>query len=205
MTHVRISPKKTPPYISRMWVQDQSPSSVTTNCHIGDFCHKRSIRCQPSSKPDSCENCIDFGLSCTYNRPIKRGRGRQKPPDEPAGTTNGVGVTKDDNASILAPGGRSQSENTEESPLFVGSAPPDASWKAFASVSHSLIIYLIDVYFQVVYPMSVYRILVISPYSKSQAPTVSLSLIASLCWIESTARFTSRTETSSPPSWPHAQ
>lgn len=135
---------------------------------MGDFCHKRSIRCKPSPKPDSCENCVDFGLPCTYNRPIKRGRGRQKPPDEPVGTNNSVDITTDHNAVLLQPSGRSQSETTVESSLLVGSALPDASWKAFASVSHSLIIYLIDIYFQVVYPMSVQHVLIISPYSNSQ-------------------------------------
>jgi hypothetical protein len=205
MTHVRTSPKKIAPYISRVSVQSRSPSTIATDCHIGDFCHKRSIRCKPSSKPESCENCVDFGLSCTYNRPIKRGRGHQKPPDEPAGTTNGVSITTEHNEVLLPPGERLQSKTTIESLLLVESALPDASWKAFASVSHSLIIYLIDIYFQVVYPMSVHRVLITSPYSKSQARIVSLSLIATLCWIESTVRFTSRTETSSPPLCQHAQ
>jgi hypothetical protein len=38
-----------------------------------DFCHKRSIRCTPSQEDSTrCQNCLDFGVSCTYNRPAKK-------------------------------------------------------------------------------------------------------------------------------------
>ena len=120
----------------------------------GDFCHKRSIRCRVGqSSPDSCENCLDFGLACTYDRPTKRGRGRQNPPHDEAGIVSEVGITADHDTFSEPARQWSQSENMIEVPISADSATPDASWRAFASVSHSLIAELIDTYFQVVYPM----------------------------------------------------
>ncbi|KUJ21140.1 uncharacterized protein LY89DRAFT_770371 [Mollisia scopiformis] len=38
-----------------------------------DFCNRRSIRCRPSQEDsDRCQNCVDFGVDCTYKRPMKR-------------------------------------------------------------------------------------------------------------------------------------
>ena len=38
-----------------------------------DFCHKRSIRCRPTQGNDNrCQNCSDFGVDCTFSRPLKR-------------------------------------------------------------------------------------------------------------------------------------
>ncbi|KAF2033631.1 hypothetical protein EK21DRAFT_58078, partial [Setomelanomma holmii] len=40
-----------------------------------DFCHKRSIKCRPSATDQrNCQNCYDFDVSCTYDRPQRRGR-----------------------------------------------------------------------------------------------------------------------------------
>lgn len=89
---------------------------------------------------------------------MKRGRRRPKLHDKVTGIANEFNTATDDSEVLLPPRGRSQSETTIESCLLLGSAP-DASWKAFASVSHSLLIYLVDIYFQVVYPMSVHQAL----------------------------------------------
>jgi hypothetical protein len=44
-----------------------------------DFCHQRSIRCTPSrEESDRCQNCVDFDVSCTYRRPMKK-RGLEGP------------------------------------------------------------------------------------------------------------------------------
>ncbi|PMD44836.1 hypothetical protein L207DRAFT_541235 [Hyaloscypha variabilis F] len=38
-----------------------------------DFCHRRSIRCRPTQDDGNrCQNCSDFGVECTFNRPMKR-------------------------------------------------------------------------------------------------------------------------------------
>ncbi|KAK5113757.1 hypothetical protein LTR85_010774 [Meristemomyces frigidus] len=41
-----------------------------------DLCHRRSIRCRPSveSPQERCQNCFDFAVECTYNRPSRRRR-----------------------------------------------------------------------------------------------------------------------------------
>ncbi|KAK0264163.1 hypothetical protein B0A54_12693 [Friedmanniomyces endolithicus] len=41
-----------------------------------DLCHRRSIRCRPSTEnaQQQCQNCYDFGVACTYNRPSRRRR-----------------------------------------------------------------------------------------------------------------------------------
>jgi Ni/Co efflux regulator RcnB len=41
-----------------------------------DLCHRRSIRCRPSieNAQVQCQNCFDFGVACTYNRPSRRRR-----------------------------------------------------------------------------------------------------------------------------------
>jgi len=41
-----------------------------------DLCHRRSIRCRPSDENPhkQCQNCYDFAVECTYNRPSKRRR-----------------------------------------------------------------------------------------------------------------------------------
>lgn len=40
-----------------------------------DFCHRRSIRCRPGQDDGNrCRNCSDFGIDCTFNRPLKRRR-----------------------------------------------------------------------------------------------------------------------------------
>lgn len=43
---------------------------ITRAC---DFCHRRSIRCRPSQDDGNrCQNCSDFGVDCTFVRPMKR-------------------------------------------------------------------------------------------------------------------------------------
>ena len=39
----------------------------------GDLCHRRSIRCRSSQEDaERCQNCYDFDVPCTYDRPSKR-------------------------------------------------------------------------------------------------------------------------------------
>jgi len=45
-----------------------------------DFCHRRSIRCRPTGDGDNrCQNCSDFSVDCTFDRPFKRRGTRLKP------------------------------------------------------------------------------------------------------------------------------
>ncbi|KAM3085228.1 hypothetical protein ACMFMG_003657 [Clarireedia jacksonii] len=59
----------------------------TRNSRACDFCHDRSMKCDgnPNTSPGSrCQNCVDWGRSCRYDRPVRK-RGIQP----------GAKVTKD--------------------------------------------------------------------------------------------------------------
>lgn len=39
----------------------------------GDFCNRRGIKCRQSEDPlHRCQNCADFDVPCTFDRPAKR-------------------------------------------------------------------------------------------------------------------------------------
>jgi hypothetical protein len=96
-----------------------------------DFCHRRSIRCRASSTdPTKCQNCADFGEPCTNNRPAKK-RG-VKPLAERAGDS-------------AVPSTAILSEGIEQ---HVSQA-----WQAPVIASQALVMNLVEVYFEVVYPI----------------------------------------------------
>lgn len=51
-----------------------------------DLCHRRSIRCRPSTENPQyqCQNCYDFGVDCTYKRPSRRRRNPSVSGGQPA-------------------------------------------------------------------------------------------------------------------------
>ncbi|MCJ1477413.1 hypothetical protein MMC13_006084 [Lambiella insularis] len=132
---------------------------VTQAC---DFCNKRSIQCAASPDDDTrCQNCVDFALPCTYERPTKRRGVRGKStsmvngalPNSPTSTTNGSTPTLHQPASIRMDGAIPRAH-----------APPHAfhdddddedlpGWKARVVASHATILALVDIYFEVVYPI----------------------------------------------------
>lgn len=83
---------------------------------------------------------------------MKRGRRRDPPTDTGTNAANGTDISGNHSVSNSSDELKT-SEKAVESPSKAVTTPPDAAWKAFASVTHSLIVYLIDIYFQVVYPM----------------------------------------------------
>ena len=54
----------------------ERPKKLQRISQACDLCHRRSIRCRPSAEnaESQCQNCFDFGVSCTYNRPSRRRR-----------------------------------------------------------------------------------------------------------------------------------
>lgn len=92
-----------------------------------DFCHSRSIRCRASgTDPSRCQSCVDYDERCTSNRPLKKRGVRPR-------------VEQDQNGDSRSP------------------ASPEAhsptSWQASAIASQALIMDLVEVYFEVVYPI----------------------------------------------------
>ncbi|KAK5736218.1 hypothetical protein LTR17_007558 [Elasticomyces elasticus] len=56
--------------------ESSKPKKLQRISQACDLCHRRSIRCRPSieNAPQQCQNCYDFGVDCTYNRPSRRRR-----------------------------------------------------------------------------------------------------------------------------------
>lgn len=67
----------------------ERPKKLQRISQACDLCHRRSIRCRPSNEnpQQHCQNCFDFGVPCTYNRPSRRRRngsashGQSTPPN----------------------------------------------------------------------------------------------------------------------------
>lgn len=99
-----------------------------------DFCHRRGIRCRPSSSDkEQCQNCVDFDEPCTYHRPAKR-----------------RGIPKNDNR-VSSPAGVSC-----DRPGQVGDDSDTGaleSWKSPLVPEASVVDSLVDIYFEIVYPM----------------------------------------------------
>ncbi|OTA53620.1 hypothetical protein K449DRAFT_339622 [Hypoxylon sp. EC38] len=95
-----------------------------------DFCHKRAIKCQKSPVDPSCENCKDFSQPCTFVRqPRKRGL-----------QVRSVARTDGDSRSK----GNSASTSTCEI---------QQSWTSPSIVSQATVVDLVELYFEIVYPI----------------------------------------------------
>lgn len=140
----------------------------------GDFCHKRSIKCSPATDDPlkRCQNCADFDVPCTFDRPSKlrggaRSQGRAQSGDDVLSDQQGQSL----NQPISEPGApqiqtvqrrrlESSSRGTLET-LYPESGESfssndisvQRSWGAFAIAAQSTIRKLLDVYFEIVYPM----------------------------------------------------
>ncbi|KAF2773077.1 hypothetical protein EJ03DRAFT_324130 [Teratosphaeria nubilosa] len=140
-----------------------------------DLCHRRSIRCRPSTESANthCQNCFDFGVDCTYNRPSRRHRNSSL-----AQTASHNGPHTQHSVTETSP--RSAGSRTHESARGSVSAPfntttragqPDftgayvsiregaqedivsVAWRSFAYASLSCIDYHMQIYMDVVYPL----------------------------------------------------
>lgn len=138
-----------------------APRKVRRISKACDYCHHRSIRCRTSDEGDGkrCQNCVDFDQPCTYNRPAKR-RG-VKARQRSASTTSSP---RDDQSkaskpeSVVSQNGFSAQSytSTTQTPHFTSNASipsnPD-QWLAPYVASQALIMDLVEVYFEVIYPM----------------------------------------------------
>ena len=131
-----------------------------------DYCHHRSIRCRATSEGDGnrCQNCVDFEQACTYDRPLKR-RGAKVRLRSASATT----VNTDRNGTHHAPASVSSGWGGSvngAAHASLTSTPtisrPDmdrlnggisAEWRAPHIASQAVIMDLVEIYFEVVYPM----------------------------------------------------
>lgn len=154
---------------------------MTATTPLGDFCNRRSIKCRRGDDQlGRCQNCADFNVACTFDRPAKR-----------RGVKAGTRVTARESSStpalsenvptgrIIAPG-RASGSSASRSSTYPESGPQPSltgdpwasfntgwstaegydddgalrnSWKAFAIASDRQIRNLVQVYFEIVYPM----------------------------------------------------
>ncbi|KAJ5495894.1 hypothetical protein N7539_001010 [Penicillium diatomitis] len=146
-----------------------------------DFCNRRSTRCGKSEDPlGRCQNCADFDVPCTYDRPTKRRgiKAGSKSHDQDTPYSRGS-VDLTPNSRMAASGSTSGSfgsrSSIQQETSFRPSGTGDPwtsfntgwstsegydddgtlrnSWKAFAISSDQQIKNLVQVYFEIVYPI----------------------------------------------------
>ncbi|KAK3307781.1 uncharacterized protein B0T15DRAFT_84948 [Chaetomium strumarium] len=132
------------------------PRRLLRSSRACDFCHKRRIKCEGNFGVASrCQNCTDFDVQCTFDRPLRRGRntpqstravgqlGLPVPPESPrhVGKDKGQGT----NGGVRASTSLHDDESTTE--------PLSPAWEAFASASSSVLKRLFSVYCETVYPI----------------------------------------------------
>lgn len=159
----------------------QKPRKLQRVSKACDFCNRRSIKCSRSDDNlGRCQNCADFDVACTFDRPAKR-RGvkagtrvtaRESPSTrtvsehDPAGQV--VGPDRASRSSVSRSstypdfGSRPSLTGDPWSSFNTGWSTAEGydddgalrnSWKAFAIASDRQIRNLVQVYFEIVYPI----------------------------------------------------
>ena len=99
-----------------------------------DYCHSRSIRCNTAGDGEDrrCRNCIDFDQACTYERTIRR---------------RGVKPTSRSTVSASVP------RRNAGTSIPSAHGRPSSSWKAPQLATQAVIMDLVEIYFEIVYPI----------------------------------------------------
>ena len=139
-------------------------SRVSRAC---DFCHNRSSRCQQSSEDTSrCQKCIDFDLQCTYTRPVQKRGLKPKRSSGLSATTHlplgSLDLADDEeqktrearrhsnlDSASLQPHDGIRSAVESDSPAHSASS----HWRAESMPDQETIGALVEIYFDIVYPM----------------------------------------------------
>ncbi|OAR03146.1 hypothetical protein LLEC1_05586 [Akanthomyces lecanii] len=121
-----------------------------------DYCHQRSIRCRPSENGSACQNCEAFAQQCTYNRkPRKRGN---KPRQSNSNVTENLLRTDATQLPRMNQAGFTH-DNSNRGPDLarVGVShvlsPIVDPWRAPAFASQAVVMDLVEIYFEIVYPI----------------------------------------------------
>jgi hypothetical protein len=109
-------------------------------------------------EPQRCQNCLDFGVACTYLRPKKK-RGIK------SGSTRKNSTAGSGSASGSAPGSRAGERDAQMLLELTNGAPGSSDfqvagqfsipekWQTLVQANEEKIKELVHVYFEVVYPM----------------------------------------------------
>jgi hypothetical protein len=130
---------------------DQKPRKVRRITRACDYCHKRSIKCRASeiSGDTRCQNCFEFAQPCTYDRPVRRrGAKRRSPSSEP----NGHQEQGTESAAFEGRNAGQQAGFTVYGHAYV-SKSKGPEWRAPELASQATIMDLVEIYFEIVYPM----------------------------------------------------
>lgn len=144
--------------------------STAANIALGDFCHKRRIKCQNSPvDPGRCQNCTEFDVRCTYSRPSRRGTGSSHaavaahpPPQhadpEPARPGHPTRTTPSQAPSVsqepwVDRGRFGQGDENSSGAERGCSEPLSPAWRDFARFATPILRRLLAVYHETVYPM----------------------------------------------------
>ncbi|KAJ6095866.1 hypothetical protein N7486_006612 [Penicillium sp. IBT 16267x] len=160
----------------------QKPRKLQRVSKACDFCNRRSIKCGSSEDPlGRCQNCVDFDVPCTFDRPAKR-RGvkagtrvnardtpiaspavdqpvpmsRGNPPEGTAGSSasrNSFHADSVSRPSMLGDAWSSFNTGWSTAEGYDDDGALRNSWKAFAISCDQQIRNLVQVYFEIVYPI----------------------------------------------------
>ncbi|KAH1379162.1 hypothetical protein KXV95_007697 [Aspergillus fumigatus] len=144
----------------------QRPRKFQRASKACDFCHRRSIKCSKINGPLApCQNCADFDIQCTYDRPARRrgvprnaslAESKSAPPlsADAAGSSSSHSARLD---ALRHPGAADSPWDILNGTWTTAPTSNDGalvnSWKAFAIGCESTIHNLAHVYFEIVYPI----------------------------------------------------
>ncbi|KAL6806705.1 hypothetical protein GGI42DRAFT_341895 [Trichoderma sp. SZMC 28013] len=121
-----------------------------------DYCHRRSIRCRPSEDGLGCQNCKDFAQNCTYHRkPRRRGVPARNGSGGPSANRHVVEGLPDLESSRSPSQGdlRIIPEIQQPGPNANTSPQSQSAWRAPYIVSQATVVDLVELYFEIVYPI----------------------------------------------------
>lgn len=134
-----------------------------------DLCHRRSIRCRPSSEnpQQKCQNCYDFGVECTYKRPSRRRRNPSNAhtsqpnllPGQQIGTSISPGSEepRGQESSYLAQEGHHGQSSYPGAHVTVRTGQQDdelgIAWRSFTLASAGTIEQYLRIYMDIIYPI----------------------------------------------------
>ena len=122
------------------------PAKRRRSARACDYCHHRGIRCRVPDNETSCQNCQNFCQACTYHRQPRRRGAKPRARDEQAATKLGSASTAPrlflpvPTTSLSRAGSETQRADGEP-------------WTAPRVASQATIVDLVEIYFEIVYPV----------------------------------------------------
>ena len=160
--------------MSVVMTTNERPKKLQRISQACDLCHRRSIRCRPSTEVPhtQCQNCFDFAVDCTYNRPSRRRRNPSQPLINPPNVlpvklnpaeTSPTSEDRDRKSIPTSGVPTLQSISSNDSPDYTGAYFTvreginddllGVAWRSFALASLDTIEQYLEIYMDVVYPL----------------------------------------------------